>query len=152
MKQIVTVRLFLPPFSHTLLLYSCFASLMALLGFLPRFLSFYPPRDKLNTLDGMTTSVVREIPKRIGALKIFGHIQVWTPAAFMAGKRLSIALCPSGNCLTRVSLRSSKQSNVAAKPTWNKFLRMCEVSDADDVLTVMSHGIWDCQIMNWCTN
>ena len=68
---------------------------------LPQFLSFYLTLTSIHARAHADRhceweSACGGVPKRIGALKISGHIRVRTPAACMAGEYLSIALCPLG--------------------------------------------------------
>ena len=54
------------PFFHALHFYLRFAQQMALLGFLPPFLSFYLPPCQVFTMEQVTTGIVRERAHVVG--------------------------------------------------------------------------------------
>ena len=69
---------------------------------LPWFLSFTSPITSINAGAGDNKDCVRErvhmtgVPEKIGAVKIFGHIWVWTLATCMAGKCFIHCAMPLG--------------------------------------------------------
>ena len=87
--SLATVLCVFSPFSHTSLLYLCFASQMAMLGFYPISYLFKSP---VTSIHAEALNILREsgkgggVPWEDRSTKIFDRIRVWTPAACVAGK------------------------------------------------------------------